>query len=118
MRFLKEEIARCEAIGVSTSWFCIRVLMSKLGMRLAWSRLLRELNEVLREDQKVHIALETMAGKGSEVGRTFDQLQYMIEHTKSSFFTGCLVWILVILHDAGYDLTHFDDYVERSLIRR
>lgn len=110
VRFLKEEIARCEEIGVS------RLVLHpgshvKAGDEAGLKQIAKGLNEVLREDQKVHIALETMAGKGSEMGRTFDQIQYMIENTKHSSLLGVCLDTCHI-HDAGYDLTHFDDILE------
>ena len=110
VRFLKEEIARCEEIGVS------RLVLHpgshvKAGDEAGLKQIVKGLNEVLREDQKVHIALETMAGKGSEMGRTFDQIQYMIENTKHSSLLGVCLDTCHI-HDAGYDLTHFHDILE------
>ena len=110
VRFLKEEIARCEEIGVS------RLVLHpgshvKAGDEAGLKQIVKGLNEVLREDQKVHIALETMAGKGSEMGRTFDQIQYMIENTKYASLLGVCLDTCHI-HDAGYDLTHFDDILE------
>ena len=110
VRFLKEEIQRCEAIGVH------RLVLHpgshvKAGDEKGLEQIVKGLNEVLREDQKVHIALETMAGKGSELGRNFDQLRYLIDNTKYSSLLGvCLD--TCHLHDAGYDLTHFDDILE------
>ena len=110
VRFLKEEIERCEAIGIS------RLVLHpgshvKAGDEAGLAQIVKGLNEVLCEDQKVRIAIETMAGKGSEVGRTFDQIQYMIENTKYNALLGvCLD--TCHLHDAGYDLTHFDEILE------
>lgn len=107
VRFLKEEIERCEAIGVS------RLVLHpgshvKAGDEVGLQQIVKGLNEVLTKDQKVKIALETMAGKGSELGKTFDQIQYMIENVEHSELLGvCLD--TCHLHDAGYDLTQFDD---------
>lgn len=107
VRFLKQEIERCEAIGVS------RLVLHpgshvKAGDEAGLQQIVKGLNEVLTENQKVHIALETMAGKGSELGRDFDQIQYMIENVKYNHLLGvCLD--TCHLHDAGYDLTKFDD---------
>ena len=42
-------------------------------------QIIKGLNEVLTNDHKVDIALETMAGKGSEIGRTFEELHAIIE---------------------------------------
>lgn len=110
VRFLKQEIERCEAIGVS------RLVLHpgshvKAGDEAGLQQIVNGLNQVLREDQTVHIALETMAGKGSELGRDFDQLKYMIDHVEHHELLGvCLD--TCHLHDAGYDLTKFDDILE------
>ncbi len=107
VRFLKQEIERCEAIGIS------RLVLHpgshvKAGDQVGLDQIIKGLNEVLRPDQKVKIALETMAGKGSELGRDFDQLQYIIEHVELNEYLGvCLD--TCHLHDAGYDLEQFDD---------
>ena len=63
------------------------------------------LNENLREDQTTTVLLETMAGKGTEVGRTFEELQSIIEKVQLSDKLGvcldtCHVW------DAGYDIVN------------
>lgn len=104
--FLKQEIERCEAIGVS------RLVLHpgshvKAGDEAGLNQVVKGLDMVLNENQKVKIALETMAGKGSEVGKDFDQLQYIIEHVKYNELLGvCLD--TCHLHDGGYDLTQFD----------
>ena len=108
--FLKQEIERCEAIGVS------RLVLHpgshvKAGDEIGLEQIVKGLNMVLKPNQKVKIALETMAGKGSELGRTFDQIKYMIEHVEHSKLLGvCLD--TCHLHDAGFDLTHFDEILE------
>lgn len=61
------------------------------------------LNEILTPDTNISIALETMAGKGSEVGRTFEELARIMELTKCSdklsvCFDTCHVF------DSGYDI--------------
>lgn len=110
VRFLKQEIERCEAIGIS------RLVLHpgshvKAGDEAGLKQIVKGLNEVLSPDQTVHIALETMAGKGSELGRDLDQIQYMMEHVEHSELLGvCLD--TCHLHDAGYDLTKFDEFLE------
>ena len=42
-------------------------------------QIIKGLNEVLTHDNDVRIALETMAGKGSEVGRTFEEIAQIID---------------------------------------
>ena len=61
------------------------------------------LNEVLTSEQTTTVLLETMAGKGSEVGRSFEELRAIIDRVELSDKLGicldtCHVW------DAGYDI--------------
>ena len=61
------------------------------------------LNQVLRPEQTTTVLLETMAGKGTEVGRTFEELAAIIDRVELSDHMGvcldtCHVW------DAGYDI--------------
>lgn len=63
------------------------------------------LNEVLAPEQTTTVLLETMAGKGTEVGRTFDELAAIIDRVELSDHMGvCLDTCHV--HDAGYDIVH------------
>ena len=61
------------------------------------------LNQILRPDQKTTVLLETMSGKGSEVGRTFEELREILNQVELKECMGvcldtCHVW------DAGYDI--------------
>ncbi len=63
------------------------------------------LNEVLRPDQTTTVLLETMAGKGTEVGRTFEELAAIIDRVELSDRLGvCLDTCHV--HDGGYDIVN------------
>ncbi len=44
----------------------------------AINKIIEGLNEVLTNDNNVRIALETMAGKGPEIGRSFEELAHII----------------------------------------
>ncbi len=71
------------------------------------------LNGVLKKEQKTIVLLETMAGKGSEVGRTFEELREIMDRTILSEKLGiCLDTCHV--HDAGYDIVnHLDAVLEK-----
>jgi len=82
------------------------------------------LNAVLRPDQKTVVLLETMAGKGSEIGGTFEELREIIDRVDLGELVGvCLDTCHV--HDAGYDivnnldgvLTEFDRVVGLDKLR-
>lgn len=70
------------------------------------------LNQVLKEEQTTTVLLETMAGKGSEVGRSFEKLRAIIDkvHLKDKLgvcLDTCHVW------DGGYDIAdHLDDVLD------
>lgn len=63
------------------------------------------LNEVIKEAQKTVILLETMAGKGSEVGRSFEEIRAIIDKVKLNNKLGvCLDTCHV--YDGGYDIVN------------
>lgn len=63
------------------------------------------LNEIIKPEQTTTVLLETMAGKGSEIGRSFEELQRIINGVKLSDKLGvCLDTCHV--YDAGYDIVN------------
>lgn len=70
------------------------------------------INRALRPEHTTTVLLETMAGKGSEVGRSFEELQRIIELVELKdkigvCFDTCHVW------DGGYDIVnHLDEVLE------
>jgi len=68
------------------------------------------LNEVIKPDQKTIILLETMAGKGSEVGRNFEEIRAIIDKVELNEKLGvCLDTCHV--YDGGYDIVNDLDNV-------
>lgn len=64
-----------------------------------------QLNALLNPQQTTTVLLETMAGKGSEVGRSFGELRQIIERVERAEKIGvCLDTCHV--HDAGYDIVN------------
>lgn len=83
------------------------------GVEAGTAQIIKGLNEVLAESEGCYIALETMAGKGSEIGRTFEELAAIYdgvchpERLRVCFDT-CHT------HDAGYDIINdFDGVIEQ-----
>lgn len=63
------------------------------------------LNEIISENQRTLVLLETMAGKGSEVGRSFEEIKRIIDGVKHNEKLGvCLDTCHV--YDAGYDVVN------------
>ena len=110
VQFLSQEIERCEAIGAT------RLVLHpgshvKAGSEVGLKYIIDGLNQVLKEDSSVHIALETMAGKGSEVGKCLEELKVIFDGVKHQHLLG-LCLDTCHLHDAGYDLSQFDELLD------
>ncbi|SDW45722.1 deoxyribonuclease IV [Paenibacillus sp. CF384] len=119
VRFLQEEIRRTDAIGVRNIVLHPGAFTDK-DAEYGIARIAEGLNEVLNgtKETNVNIALETMAGKGTEIGRSFDELASIIDKVASNDrLTVCMD--TCHMHDAGYDivddidgvLTEFDRIV-------
>ena len=77
----------------------------KQGVEVGINYIVELLNNVLREDQTTTVLLETMAGKGSEVGRTFEEIAEIISRVELKDKMGvCLDTCHV--YDAGYDIVN------------
>jgi apurinic endonuclease (APN1) len=100
--FLRKEIDRAQAIGAR------QIVLHPgshvgAGTETGIRKIIEGLNEVLEPDDTVQIALETMAGKGSECGYRFEQLAEIIDGVRlanqlSVCFDTCHT------NDAGYDI--------------
>lgn len=102
--FLAKEIDRTAAMGAE-----VLVLHPGshvgAGEEAGIAQICKGLNMVLTADTPVYIALETMAGKGSEIGRSFEELK--------AIYDGChhpeklrVCFDTCHVSDAGYDLVH------------
>lgn len=108
--FLQEEIKRVETLG-----FTYLVLHPGshvgCGPDKGIENIANSLNKVLETDEKVVILLETMAGKGTEVGRTFEEIASIIEKVNQKEKIGVCLDTCHI-NDAGYDLNDFDKVLD------
>lgn len=108
VEFLREEIKRAEALGATQITLHPGAHVGA-GPKAAIENIARGLNEALTPEQIPQIALETMAGKGTEIGRSFEELAEIIllvnlKDKVSVTLDTCHT------HDAGYDVrNHFDD---------
>ena len=84
----------------------------KQGVEVGSELIALHLNNILHKDLKTKVLLETMAGKGSEVGRSFAELKAIIDRVELDEMVGvCLDTCHVF--DGGYDIVnHLDDVLE------
>lgn len=82
----------------------------KQGVDVGIDFIVEMLNTVLKPEQTTTVLLETMAGKGTEIGRTFEEIAQIIERVELKDHLGvCLDTCHV--YDAGYDIVNDLDNV-------
>ncbi len=110
INFLKEEIKRCSQIGIK---YLVLHPGSHVGLGedIAIDNIIFALNKANENNDSVIVLLETMAGKGSEVGSNFSQIKKIIDGVKNKEKIGvCLD--TCHLNDAGYDISKFDEVLD------
>ncbi|MFC5734161.1 deoxyribonuclease IV [Cytobacillus gottheilii] len=111
VNFLRSEIDRTEALGARQIVLHPGAHVGA-GAEEGIKKIIEGLNEVLNGEEQVQIALETMAGKGSECGRSFEELAMIMEGvTHNEHLSVC--FDTCHTHDAGYDIVEdFDGVLE------
>lgn len=115
--FLQQEIHRTSYIGVKNIVLHPGAYTEK-DAEYGVNRIAEGLNEVLKgtAGSGVNIALETMAGKGTEIGRSFEELAAIMDKVEDNTrLTVCLDTCHV--HDAGYDIVNDTDAVFQEFDR-
>lgn len=110
INFLKQEIERCEELKMS---YLVLHPGSHVGLGIekGINNIIHALNEVLKDDKNVTILLETMAGKGTEVGSNFQELKAIIDGIDKKELIGVCM-DTCHLNDSGYDITDFDSILD------
>ncbi len=108
--FLKEEIKRVETLGFN---YLVLHPGSHVGAGIdtGIQNIADSLNKIIDKDTKVVILLETMAGKGTEVGRSFEEIESIISKVNQKESIGVCLDTCHI-NDAGYDLNDFDKVLD------
>lgn len=108
VRFLQEELERCELLGIKSLVLHPGSHVG-LGVDSAISNIVKGLNMILGVHD-VTILLETMAGKGTEVGSSLEEVKRIIDLVDDKSHIGvCLD--TCHLNDAGYDMNDFDSFL-------
>lgn len=110
VRFLQEELERCELLGIKSIVLHPGSHVG-LGVDAAISNIAKGLNMILGTHD-VTILLETMAGKGTEVGSSLEEIKRIVDLVDDKEHIGvCLD--TCHLNDAGYDMSEFDSFLNR-----
>ena len=109
INFLKQEISRCKKLGIKNIVLHPGSHVG-LGEEKGLDNIVFALKEVLKVDEGVNILLETMAGKGSELGKTTEELKYIIDNVNSNNLGVCLD--TCHLNDSGININEFDSYIK------
>ena len=111
INFLKQELKRAESLGIK------KVVLHPgshvgLGIETGLHNIITGLNAVLEEEEGPIICLETMAGKGTELGKNFEEIKTILDNVKNN--NRLLVCLDTChLNDAGYDVKNFDNLLEK-----
>ena len=110
IRFLKEEVDRCKQIGIK---YMVLHPGSHVGLGVeeAIKNIIFALNQVNKTNDSVVILLETMAGKGTEVGTNFQELKTIIDGVEEKEKIGVCM-DTCHLNDAGFDISDFDSILD------
>ena len=109
IQFMTEEIRRADAIGAAQMTMHPGAHVGA-GPEAAIDKIAEGLNRILTKEQNVQIALETMAGKGTEIGRSFEEIAQIIERVDLKDKLSVTLDTCHI-HDAGYPVREDFDWV-------
>lgn len=110
IEFLRKEIERCMTLGVR------KIVLhpgsaTKLDREYAIDNIVYALNKILMPEDDIIILLETMAGKGTELGINIDELAYIIDHVELKDKIGVCI-DTCHLNDSGIDINDIDTYLD------
>lgn len=111
INFLKQEIERAKILGIK------KIVLHPgshvgLGVEKGLDNISKGLDIVLNEKEGPIICLETMAGKGTELGKTFEEIKKILDNVENN--NRLLVCLDTChLNDAGYDMKNFDEVLEK-----
>ena len=106
--FLRKELDRCEELEVK--YLVLHPGSSvKIDRNIAIDNIVRAINDITKEDDKCIILLETMAGKGTEIGCNLDEIAYIVKNVRNRIGV-CLD--TCHLNDSGININNFDDYLD------
>ena len=111
MKFLRTEIDRCRLLGIK--YLVIHPGNAvKQEKKIALLNIINALNNVLKPEDNISLLLETMAGKGTEIGINMNEIKTIIDGVFLKDKIGvCLD--TCHLNDSGVDISKIDDYLNQ-----
>lgn len=110
IRFLTEELDRCEQLGIKYLVLHPGSHVNE-GIDIGIDNIVNALNRIL-DNSSVTVLLETMSGKGTEIGRDFYELKRIIDRINSKEKIG-VCFDTCHLNDSGYDISKFDEILDK-----
>jgi deoxyribonuclease-4 len=109
-QFLLREVLACEALNISV--FILHPgNYLKQSIPKSLNQIANTLNFLLSKTKFVKFALETMSGKGSELGVTFEEIATIMEQINVPERVG-VCWDTCHMHNAGYDFNNLDKIID------
>ena len=109
INFLKNELDRCETLGIKNMVLHPGSHVG-LGREKGLDNIVNALKIILEKKRYTNILIETMAGKGTELGITLEEIKYIIDNVNSENLGVCLD--TCHLSDSGIDINNFDRYLD------
>lgn len=106
---IKEDIKRMDSIGIEYMCFHPGSHVGS-GVEVGSDKIANALNEAITGDENITILLETMSGKGTEIGFTFEQIKEIIDKVEHNEKLGVCLDTCHIF-SAGYDIVNNLDEV-------
>ena len=108
--FLKKEVERCKELGIKLIVLHPGSAVS-LDRKTAIKNIVYALNNILEDEENICICLETMAGKGTEIGVNMNEIKSLLDGVKNKKCIGvCLD--TCHLNDSGVDISNFSNYLD------
>ena len=107
--FLRNEIDRCEKLNIK--YLVLHPGSSvKIDHDIAINNIVNALNNIITKEDTCTILLEVMAGKGTEIGKTLEEIKYIIDNVNYEVGV-CLD--TCHLNDSGVNINNFDMYLDQ-----
>lgn len=108
--FMKSEIVRCKSLGIKNLIFHPGS-RTDLDRKTALNNIIFGINSIMDDVTDFNLIIEYMAGKGTELGSTIEDMEYIMNNINCKDLVGvCLD--TCHLNDSGIDISKFDEFMD------